>query len=165
MGAYQGPSKCCSTSKAKTKVPRVTRLSHKHTGEQDSQADLWKQIITALQEIFGGVALALTEHCQSNFILFTNVYRLITNVKYRMPEEMQCVSFSHLVQPGALIPPRLLCFTGCNKGDCKQNYHCKTFQLLGEKSRRAVSTSFPTQFSCIKAFIWNNFYKTNLSGV
>lgn len=89
------------------------------------------------------------------------MYRLITNVKCRLPEEMHCVSFSHLVQTATLIPPRLLCFTGCNKGDCKQNYHCKTFQLLGEKNRRAVSISFPTQFSCIKVLIWNNFWKTN----
>lgn len=93
------------------------------------------------------------------------MYRLITNVKCRVPEEMQCSSFSHLAQPGTLILPRLLCFTGCNKGDCKQNYHCKTFQLLGEKNRRTVSITFPTHFSCNKEFIWSNFCKTKFSGV
>lgn len=48
-------------------------LFHEHTVEQDSQADLPKQIIASLQEIFGGGSSTLTEHCQSNFILFTNM--------------------------------------------------------------------------------------------
>lgn len=62
-------------------------------------------------------------------------------------------------------PLRLLCFMGCYKGDCKQNYHCKTFQLFwGGNDRKAISVRFPTRFCCRKVCPGNNAYETIFSG-
>lgn len=91
QGALKGPSECRPAQQAQGTGARYYFVVLP-SDEQDSHTD------PSRREILGGGALTLTEHCQNNFILFTNVYRLITNVKYRMPEEMQRVSFSHLVK-------------------------------------------------------------------
>lgn len=58
-------------------------------------------------------------------------------------------------------PLRLLCSMGCYTADCKQNYHCKTFQLFWEgNDRKAISVRFPTQLCCRKGCPGNNTYET-----